>query len=416
MLGWFLLGPVFVQNVVSRIALSSDTLLSWGGWLLDFAVSFVGDFYGMIVLIGCWVLVPTVYSVDVVAFVLKLMLGNSPVSVRTFLLCSTTIWAIVLFPQLALWRWLLLTHPVVFSSKVLYAWGAIRRLSLRVVLGKTRFTSMTSTRISRCFYHATEATDEFDRCLGISVSVSLAMMWSSWKILKRVNPYCPYMVFAMEMVPHLYQIIADLLRWDLLWTLSARPSCSAPADGEDCDLHGICGICLENLCMPCCDDTVNVAGSADASGVEPESSSWGATVRRRLPLGLHRPCPPQGDSLEEEEGPGQIATLRCGHRFCEACIAQSAAVRRSCPACRAALSTGENLMNFWDSVGLQELALCAVGASVMICYLFFVKAEPGHLWSPRIAERLSSAWMTPLLCLPASLFLLCMAGTTLPPP
>lgn len=99
---------------------------------------------------------------------------------------------------------------------------------------------------------------------------------------------------------------------------------------EDCPEHGVCGICLDNMCS-------SAASVCSQRSVSYRSKAGLSYCRARgsvaMPgLSAARYCLSDAGSMA-----GRVATLRCGHVFHAACLEEAWKLRRECPTCRCSM-------------------------------------------------------------------------------
>jgi len=201
--------------------------------------------------------------------------------------------------------------------------------------------------------------------------------------------------------PMIFSLIAALLPFSSDFLLLYRSSCRArklwqlsyggvhalTPDG-DCEEHGSCSICWDNLCT-----------SAEALVATRRRLTEHA--RSCLAVGRHTPfvrlaLRPVGDG--ESLGcpwPAQIATLRCGHKFHLNCIQKSSEKQLQCPCCRASLDRDvKTHFDALDQLDFGEVvhALLHFGVASTMSW-----PQTGHLWIALHIHLQSTQWITSLI-------------------
>lgn len=172
-----------------------------------------------------------------------------------------------------------------------------------------------------------------------------------------------------------------------LWLSSYCGIHASPVPG-DCEVHGSCSICWDNLCT---------------SAEELVATRHRLTQHARSCLAVGRHVPfvrlalrpvGDGDSLGCP-WPAQVATLRCGHKFHLECIQKSSEKQLQCPCCRASLD--RDVKTHLDA--FEELDF----GEVVHALLHFLVAsslswpKTGHLWIALHIHLQSTQWIASLI-------------------
>merc|ERR1712039_102144 len=164
--------------------------------------------------------------------------------------------------------------------------------------------------------------------------------------------------------------------------------CEVSVD-DDCSSHGICPICLANLCCP--------GGGAAASSVV------AAVQRRRSPgLSITRLRPRAASAgIAAARSPvdflrGCITTTRCGHAFHAACLSLSLASQAlpRCPQCRSHFTDRAQGV-FLPNEDVLDTQVENLGCGLLLGCAFLLLHKV--IWDPRSPLLLVSSAVRSLL-------------------